>query len=273
MVENIFSVESKIIVVTGGMGQLGRQFSKALLLSNARVVVLDIHVDEKRFFREIEMHPNDEKVLLISCDITKAVEIQRAHRKILEKWGEAPYGLINNAALDSPPDSAPAENGAFEEYPEESWDRVMDVNVKGPFLLCKIFGKEMAKLGRGSIINVSSIYGALSPNQTIYEYRRAVGDVFYKPVAYSASKSALFNFTRYLATYWAKSGVRVNTVVFAGVFNEQDKEFLASYEALMPMGRMANEDEYNGAILFLLSNASSYMTGSTLSVDGGWSAW
>ena len=131
----------------------------------------------------------------------------------------------------------------------------------------------MAKAGRGSIINISSIYGVVSPDQRIYEFRRKEGVAFNKPVAYSASKSGILNLTRYLATYWAPQGVRVNTLTFAGVANNQPKEFLAGYEPKVPLGRMAREDEYNGAIVFLSSDASSYMTGSNMILDGGFTAW
>ena len=148
----------------------------------------------------------------------------------------------------------------------------MNVNVKGVYLACQVIGSAMAEAGRGSIINVSSIYGIVSPDQSLYEYRRARGETFFKPVAYSVSKSALLNLSRYLATYWARSGVRVNTLVIAGVENRQEEAFLQAYCQRIPMGRMAERTEYNGAVLFLASEASRYMTGSQLVVDGGWTA-
>lgn len=181
--------------------------------------------------------------------------------------------MINNAALDSPPDAPPEENGPFETYPEKSFDAVMGVNVKGTLFCCQIIGGKMAARGGGAIVNIASIYGILSPNQDIYEFRRKNGDVFFKPVAYSVSKSAIINLTRYLATYWAQKGVRVNTLTLHGVFNNQPKEFLDAYCPKVPMGRMADAEEMIGPILFLSSDASSYMTGANLVVDGGWSAW
>jgi NAD(P)-dependent dehydrogenase (short-subunit alcohol dehydrogenase family) len=149
----------------------------------------------------------------------------------------------------------------------------MDVNVKGVFLASQVLGGAMARAGRGSIVNISSIYGLVSPDQRIYEYRRQQGQAFFKPVAYSASKSALLNLTRYLATYWAARGVRVNTMTLAGVAAGQDEAFMHGYLQKVPLGRMAAEDEYDGALIFLLSEASRYMTGSNLVVDGGWTAW
>ena len=131
----------------------------------------------------------------------------------------------------------------------------------------------MARAGRGSIVNVSSVYGLLSPVQDVYAFRRERGETFFKPVAYSVSKSAVLNLTRYLATYWAKSGVRVNTLTLAGVWNDQPQEFLDAFAARSPMGRMLDEREALGALVFLGSDASSYVTGSNLVVDGGWSAW
>ena len=131
----------------------------------------------------------------------------------------------------------------------------------------------MAREGRGSIVNISSVYGMLSPVQDLYEFRRARGETFVKPVAYSVSKGAVVNLTRYLATYWAKDGVRVNTLTLAGVWNDQPQEFLDAFAARSPMGRMLDEREALGALVFLGSDASSYVTGSNLVVDGGWSAW
>lgn len=130
----------------------------------------------------------------------------------------------------------------------------------------------MAKAGKGSIINVASIYGVVSPDQNLYEYRRQRGEVFFKPVAYSASKSGILNLTRYLAVYWARKNVRVNSLTIAGVFNNQEQAFLDVYCGRIPVGRMAKAAEYNGSVLFLASPASQYMTGSNLVIDGGWTA-
>jgi NAD(P)-dependent dehydrogenase (short-subunit alcohol dehydrogenase family) len=190
----------------------------------------------------------------------------------MAEWG-VPHLLVNNAAVDSPPDAPAEEVGPFETYPEASFDRVMSVNVKGTLIPCQVVGSAMAREGRGSIVNVSSVYGLLSPQQAVYEFRRRGGETFTKPVAYSVSKSAVLNLTRYLATYWAQSGVRVNTLTLAGVFNDQPGEFLEAYRARVPLGRMAQAGEALGAVVFLASDAASYMTGANLVVDGGWSAW
>jgi NAD(P)-dependent dehydrogenase (short-subunit alcohol dehydrogenase family) len=271
MIESIFSVSDKVVVITGGMGQLGRQFTHVLTSSGAKVAIFDLSMER-------EDRPEDfqgfvrENLYFVRVDVRKRETIEHGLSEINRVWG-IPHALINNAALDSPPNAPAEENGPFETYPQASWNHVMEVNVKGVFLSCQVIGSQMASAGRGSIVNVASIYGVVSPDQRLYEYRRKPGSPFFKPVAYSASKSAVLNMTRYLATYWAGRGVRVNTVTFGGVFNNQDEEFLTGYCARVPLGRMAREDEYNGAILFLVSDASSYMTGSNMIIDGGWTAW
>jgi NAD(P)-dependent dehydrogenase (short-subunit alcohol dehydrogenase family) len=272
MTPDLFNVRDKVVIVTGGLGQLGRQFSLALVDRGACVAVFDAQVEPQRVAERFGERRTTDQMLFVSVDVTQRSSIEMGLRQVKDRWG-APHALINNAALDAPPDAPAHENGPFENYPESSWDRVMEVNVKGVVLCSQVIGGDMAAAGRGSIINICSIYGIVSPDQRIYEYRAAAGAAFFKPVAYSVSKSALLNLTRYLATYWAGRNVRVNTLTFGGVFNSQDEQFLAGYQARVPLGRMAREDEYNGAVIFLISDASSYMTGSNLVIDGGWTAW
>jgi NAD(P)-dependent dehydrogenase (short-subunit alcohol dehydrogenase family) len=257
----LFDLGGRVAVVTGGMGKLGAVYARGLAERGMKVAILDVA-------------PGDPPVGVraFEADVTDRSSLEGALRAIEGEWG-APHLLVNNAGLDSPPD-APAEDvGPFETYPETSFDAVMDVNVKGAFLACQVVGGAMAREGRGSIVNVSSIYGLLSPVQDLYAFRRAQGETFVKPVAYSVSKSAILNLTRYLATYWGKSGVRVNTLTLAGVANDQPPEFVEAYTARVPMARMLQAEEALGAVVFLASDASSYVTGANLVVDGGWSAW
>ena len=258
----LFSVAGRIVVITGGLGQLGDAMSRAFIRRGAKVVVIDQAACERR---------RDPQRLVVPADVTVRPDLEDALRLVTGEWG-LPDVLINAAALDSPPNASAEENGPFEDYPASSWDQVMAVNVKGVMLACQVFGGAMASAGRGAIINVSSIYGKVSPDQELYAYRRRDGAPFYKPAAYSASKSALLNLTRYLATYWAKANVRVNTLTLAGVFNQQDPAFLEGYCRRIPIGRMAQDADYQGAVLFLASDASQYMTGADLVVDGGWTA-
>ncbi|MCI0400609.1 MAG: SDR family oxidoreductase [Gammaproteobacteria bacterium] len=272
MTKDLFDITDRVVLITGGLGQLGCQFTRALLDRGAKVAVLDVRADEAMLDSSFEDAVDDGRLLVVATDVTERKSIEEALVEVNARLG-VPYGLINNAALDAPPDALAEENGPLETYPSQSWDTVMAVNVKGVFQACQVVGGQMADSGRGSIINVSSIYGLVAPDQRLYEYRQTEGKPFFKPVSYATSKSALFNLTRYLATYWAGRGVRANTVTFGGVFNNQDQRFLEHYSARVPLGRMAREEEYNGAIVFLLSEASSYMTGANLVVDGGWTAW
>lgn len=272
MTTDIFKLTGRVMVVTGGLGQLGRQYCRTLVSAGAKVGVLDLAADQAALKQAFGALADEGALLPLDGDVTSRESLQNALELVRERWGE-PFGLINNAALDSPPGAPIEENGPFETYPESSWDRVMEVNVKGVFLCCQVFGGAMARQGRGSIINICSTYGLVSPNQQLYEYRRQRGEEFFKPVAYSVSKSALLNLTRYLATYWGPKGVRVNTLTLGGVFNHQDPEFLKEYQMRTPLGRMADESDYNGAVLYLMSEASAYVTGTNLVADGGWTAW
>jgi NAD(P)-dependent dehydrogenase (short-subunit alcohol dehydrogenase family) len=269
---DIFSVENKVVVVTGGCGQLGWQFARTLIERGARVAAFDLDPTKRRTADLDQAGLNGGSLMTVAVDVTRRDSIEAGLARVNAIWG-TPDALINNAALDSPPNAPAEENGPFESYPDSSWDKVMEVNAKGVFLCCQIIGGQMAAARRGSIVNICSIYGMVSPDQRLYEYRRTPGSAYFKPVAYAASKSSLLNLTRYLATYWARENVRVNTLTFGGVFNNQDEQFLANYCERVPLKRMAREDEYNGAIVFLLSDASSYMTGANLIIDGGWTAW
>jgi NAD(P)-dependent dehydrogenase (short-subunit alcohol dehydrogenase family) len=253
LTDPLFDLEGRVAVVTGGLGQLGTVYVDGLRERGMAVAVFDTAADDP-------------------VDVTDRASVEAAMERVVADLG-VPHLLVNNAALDSPPDAPPEEVGPFETYPEASFDRVMAVNVKGTLVPCQVVGGAMAREGRGSIVNISSIYGLLSPQQEIYEFRRRGGETFTKPVAYSVSKSAILNLTRYLATYWAKDGVRVNTLTLAGVFDDQPAEFLDAYTSRVPLGRMADAQEALGAVVFLASDASSYMTGANLVVDGGWSAW
>jgi NAD(P)-dependent dehydrogenase (short-subunit alcohol dehydrogenase family) len=268
----LFDLEGRVAVVTGGMGQLGAEYAAGLADRGMRVAIFDLAREPGESAADLSRGLADGTIRPFEVDITDRASVEAATRTLVDDWG-VPHLLVNNAALDSPPDAPAEEVGPFETYPEASFDQVMNVNVKGTLLCCQVIGGAMAGVGRGSIVNVSSVYGMLSPVQDLYEFRRAAGETFVKPVAYSVSKSAILNLTRYLATYWAKSGVRVNTLTLAGVWNDQPEEFLKAYEARVPLGRMLTAHEALGAVVFLASDASSYVTGANVVVDGGWSAW
>lgn len=268
MIREMFGLDGKVAIVTGGMGLLGREFTKALLAAGAKVAIFDICID--RYPREFEKVLQSKNVAVYKTDVTDKDSIRKSLRDVMERWGR-PHILINAAAIDVPPDYS-KKSYFFETYPDELCEKIMDVNVRGTLLCSQIIGAAMAKGKGGSIINISSIYGEVSPDQRIYVRKRKKG-AFIKPVSYCISKGAISNLTKYLATYWAKKNVRVNCLIFGGVFNNQDREFVENYSSRVPMGRMARRDEYNGAILFLASDASSYMTGANLVIDGGYTAW
>jgi NAD(P)-dependent dehydrogenase (short-subunit alcohol dehydrogenase family) len=268
-----FSVEGRVAVVTGGLGQLGTQFSRSLAQAGARVAIFS-----RRPFGQEQLAAKfpglEDNIRVYEASVTDKSALEATTGKLVADWG-VPHILVNNAGIDSKPDGSAEQNAPFEVYPQKYWDEIIETNLTGVMLTSQVVGSRMAAERRGSIINVGSIYGMVSPNQALYAYReKRDGVPFVKAVSYAASKSGLINLTRYLATYWAPSKVRVNLVSFGGVKTATfDKEFIDAFLERVPLGRQAEIDEYNGVIRFLASDASSYMTGSNVVVDGGFTAW
>jgi NAD(P)-dependent dehydrogenase (short-subunit alcohol dehydrogenase family) len=211
--------------------------------------------------------------MCLDLDVTDKSSIEIARDLILEKFGRIDV-LVNNAAINDMFENpqAATEQSKFENYPIELWKKSLDVNVTGVFLCSQIFGAQMASQGKGSIINVASTYGIVGPDQSLYIDKNGKQN-FYKPPAYSATKGAVIAFTKFLAAYWGHKGVRVNTLSPGGVENSQDEFFVEKYSKKTPLGRMAAPTDYMGAVVYLASDASSYMTCANLIVDGGWTCW
>lgn len=261
----LLNLNKQIILITGAAGFLGLQYSKFLCEQGAKVYGIDLNenkkiINLKKKFRNYKFH---------KCDITSEKDLKSLTNKLFKK--NVPSVLINNAALDFSPDDNDDFIKPFENYSNEAWNKAMDVNVNGVYLCCKIIGSKMANKKRGSIVNISSIYGIVSPDPRIYENKNKKKK-FIKPIPYSVSKSAIVNLSRYLAVYWAKKNVRVNNLILGGMQNRQNKTFIKNYSERAPIGRMAKINEFNGPILFLSSELSSYMTGANLVIDGGWTA-
>jgi len=276
MKDTLFDVTDKIVIITGGLGQIGAEFVKEFHKRGSKVAVFSRSADKAKAEKVLGKEIADSKsVALYAVNVTEKKTIEPALDDIEKKWG-VPDVLINNAGIDTQPSAPPEVSGPFEKFPEEVFREVVDTNLVGTFLMTQAVGARMAAAKHpGSIINIGSIYGMLSPVQDIYAYKKELTGVpFIKPVAYSAAKSGVYNLTRYCATYWAKQGIRVNTFTPSGVWRDtQDDHFHKNYCSRIPIGRMANADEYNGAMIFLASDASKYMTGSNVVMDGGWTAW
>lgn len=273
---DVFDISGRVALVTGGLGQIGAEFVKELHGRGARVAVASRGADADRLAAVFGELASSDRLRAASMDITDQASVNTALDEIEQAWGTCPDILVNNAGLDTQPSAPPEVSGPFEDFPVEVFREVVDVNLVGTFIVTQAVGARMRRENKpGSIINVGSIYGMGSPVQDIYAYKEEqTGVPFVKPVAYSAAKSGIYNFTRYCATYWGRDGIRVNTLSPSGVRRDtQDETFQANYTSRIPIGRMAEADEFNGALVFLASDASRYMTGSNLVVDGGWTAW
>lgn len=265
----LFSLKNKVAIVTGALGLIGKNHCIALADAGANIVVCDLDEEKcKTFANSLSTKSNG-----VGVDITKKDSVENLRNIVLKEFGKIDI-LVNNAAINDMFENplAAAEQSMFENYPLDMWQKSLDVNITGTFLCSQILGTEMAKAGTGSIINVASTYGLVGPDQSIYK-KPDGSQTFYKSPAYPATKGAIVNFTRFLAAYWGNKGVRVNTLTPGGVENNQDEYFVKNYSAKTQLGRMAYPTDYKGAIIFLASDASSYMTGANLIVDGGWTAW
>lgn len=265
---DLFSLHGRVAIVTGACGLIGRKHCEALAEAGAHVVVADIN---QKSCVAVAASLNGEH-LPLTFDITSEEQVKKACATILDRWGHIDV-LVNNAAINDMFENPAmaAEQSKFENYPVEMFRKSLDVNVVGMFICSKVFGSVMARQKKGSIINVASTYGMVGPDQSIYVNPEGK-QTFYKSAAYPATKGAVINFTRFLAAYWGKDGVRVNTLSPGGVENSQDEWFVANYSRKTVLGRMAKPTDYQGAVVFLASEASAYMTGANLVVDGGWTA-
>ena len=269
---SLFSLKGQIALVTGGSGRLGSRYVNALVEAGASVAALDL---PGRVSPRVDQLIADKRpVSAHAVDATNRAAVDAAIAAVAQKFG-TPTILVNNAGLGASPADAALETGRFEQYPESAWDAMMESHLKSALVMSQSFIERFRSAGAagGSIINISSTYGLVTPDQSVYDYRRRGGAEYFKPVGYSVAKSGVLNFTRWLAEYCAPIGIRVNTLAPGGV-READHapEFIAEYEKRTPLGRMAVETDYDGAIVFLASRASAYMTGATLVVDGGWTA-
>ena len=270
-IQDLFDLSNRAAIVTGGAGLLGKQFAKTLAEAGANVLIGDL--DEVSAVAQAdELARAGYIAQAIALDVTRPESTQHAVETATHTWGSLDI-LVNSAALDPKfePGKADQHTNAFENYPLEQWNQAVNVNLTGMFLMCQAAARVMKEQRSGSIVNICSTYGLAGPDQRIYE--RPGEPPRYKPVYYSVTKAGVLGLTRYIATYYAGTAIRCNALTPGGVYNNHDEQFTKAYSYRTVIGRMAEKHEMNGALLFLASDASSYMTGGNLVVDGGWTAW
>lgn len=270
----LFDLHGRAALVTGGAGLLGREFCRTLAEAGAKVVVADLNGAAAQA-TAAAINAEGGAAVGLELNVTDPQSVQSGVRAVLDTFGRLDI-LVNSAALDPKfdpyqGDSARPLSGAFETFPLAAWEQALQVNLTGAFLCSQAAVQLMLAQGGGVIINICSMYGLVGPDQRLYQ--RPGQPAVYKPVYYSVTKAGIVGLTRYLATYYAGQNIRVNALTPGGVFNDHNPDFLQAYSARSVLGRMAHKDEMNGAVLFLASDASSYMTGANLVVDGGWTAW
>lgn len=273
--KNIFDLTGKIVVITGAAGLLGRRHAGAVAAFGGTPLLLDLFPEPLESLANELNSRYSAGAVGYTVDITREEMVAECCAQVLEKY-DSIHVLINNAANNPKVDatSSVTNTSRLENFPLDLWNQDLAVSLTGSFLCAKYFGSAMASAGKGNIINISSDLGIIAPDQRLYR-KEGVPEHLQnvKPVTYSVVKTGLIGLTRYLATYWADKGVRCNALCPGGVFNNQGDDFVAKVSNLIPLGRMANADEYQGAIVFLASEASSYMNGAILVIDGGRTCW
>ena len=257
-----FQLDGKVIVITGAAGILGKQAVARFIEAGARVCAMDVSEEALE-----KLGPAHDQLMKVAADVAQRNSLVAVRKRHVELWGEADV-LFNNAATKSENFFAP-----FEDFPLEDWNAVMAVNLTGAMLASQVFGTPMAERQGGVIVNTLSIYGIVAPDQRIYEGSEYLGRPINTPAIYSASKAGLWGLTKYLASYWGDRGVRVNAITPGGVFSGQNEAFVNNYSRRVPLGRMASGRDIVNAMTFLASDASQYISGHNLVVDGGWTAW
>ncbi|HVC93443.1 MAG TPA: SDR family oxidoreductase [Pirellulales bacterium] len=262
ILSRLFGLDGQVAAVVGGAGRIGRALCRALAEAGTKVAIVDLDSQAAEALAS-ELSVAGRCAIALPTDATQADDLERAVERITADFGP-PRLLVNSAQF---------RGGGFyssrvEDYPRAAWDQVLEVNLTGVHLACQTFGRSMLRHGGGAIVNLASTYGVVSPDPRIYG-----GSGVNSPVAYAAAKAGVINLTRYLAVHWREANIRVNCLVPGGVFDRQSAEFVENYCSRTPLGRMATPEDYQGAVLFMLSAASAYMTGAVVTVDGGWTAW
>ena len=269
--QNLFDLTGKVAVITGGAGIIGTRIAHGLAAYGAEVAIVDIDGTAATTLAQEVAKQSDRRAIGIECDISKPEDVKTMVDTVVQHYGRID-GLLNNAAHK--PSDYKAYLAPFESYQLNIWRDVMATNIDGTFLVAQAVGKQMIGQGTaGSIIQTASTYGIVGPDPKIYEGSEYLGIPINSSPAYAASKAAVIGLTKYLATHWGPQGIRVNALVPGGVESGQNKPFKEKYSLRTPLGRMANRDELIGAVVYLISDASTYMTGHQMVVDGGWTAW
>lgn len=268
---NLFDLTGDVAVVTGAQGKLGSIWAEALLEAGASVFALDRPgIATRAEFERLAARFGPQRLSPASADVCCRTELEAALERCRQTMG-SPTILVNNAGIDAPP-AADGKGYRLEEIPFETNLRILEVNAAGLFLVTQVFAGAMARAGRGTVINIGSLYASVSPDARLYDHIPS-DPPFLKPPAYGASKAAVVNLTKYLSAHLAPYGVRVNTLSPGGVLGGQDPEFKRKFCERVPLGRMATADDLRGPLLFLASRASAYVTGINLKVDGGFTVW